>query len=723
MSSTKNFGVDGIGSNVQFGKGGSRIANDSGSLKVLNPSGAALATLRVASPVADEDAITFLLHKNDLGTIKTNVGLDGNGHYVANTFSSYIASATSFKTADDALDGALAALQIEVNSIETGTGLNANGTLTVPGSTYLANSTSLLNAITKLDTALNTVQGELNVTQTGVGLSTSGTYVVPTGTNYLSGSTTLASATILLDTAIFAVQGELNVVETAVGLGGDGTLPAWTTPNYISGSTSLIQAISSLDDQLKSTNDTLTSMGSALSYRGTVAGGAAEISAFDLDTLSETTGSYYKVSQSGHFSYDGGDTFFANVNDGIVKNMDGGWDIIDNTNAAVFGSSNRIAVTGSLDDGFTVDISSSYVGQSSITTLGTITNGVWNGTAISAVRGGTGQTVYAVGDILVATSTTALEKLPRGSAKQQLRINSAGETLEYADLIAADVAFSDGSYTATNASTALIEVRTKVNAVQTGAGLTSAGDFVANTSTTYIAAATSLKQSDNLLDVAISTLATTVGNMTEAEIFSPNTFYSVKTTNTQTEFYGNVNAAKVLVGKVVSGNNTNTRFSIDMATAGRAKLAVESGTLSNADLALVPLGTGSIDASGARMTNLANATQNADAVSFGFAKSTMTSYKTVAFTEANAPVSLGTLNGLVKRVIVQINDAFAAPSGVTVGTSGNTSLLVTGADIDHSEEGIYIVDVIASVNAVVSVYISGSGAGTGTVIVEYLASQ
>lgn len=48
---------------------------------------------------------------------------------------------------------------------------------------------------------------------------------------------------------------------------------------------------------------------------------------------------------------------------------------------SVSGTSNRITSTGGTTP--VIDISASYVGQSSITTLGTITTGVWNGTAIA----------------------------------------------------------------------------------------------------------------------------------------------------------------------------------------------------------------------------------------------------------------------------------------------------------------------------------------------------
>lgn len=53
----------------------------------------------------------------------------------------------------------------------------------------------------------------------------------------------------------------------------------------------------------------------------------------------------------------------------------------------VVGTANRITVNAD-----NVDIASNYAGQSSITTVGTITSGVWNGTAVPVANGGTGAT-------------------------------------------------------------------------------------------------------------------------------------------------------------------------------------------------------------------------------------------------------------------------------------------------------------------------------------------
>ena len=76
---------------------------------------------------------------------------------------------------------------------------------------------------------------------------------------------------------------------------------------------------------------------------------------------------------------------------------------------SVSGTANRVTSTGGATP--VIDISASYVGQNSITTLGTITTGTWNGSIISAPFGGTGQIVYSIGDILYANTALSLARL------------------------------------------------------------------------------------------------------------------------------------------------------------------------------------------------------------------------------------------------------------------------------------------------------------------------
>ena len=63
---------------------------------------------------------------------------------------------------------------------------------------------------------------------------------------------------------------------------------------------------------------------------------------------------------------------------------------------------------------------------SSLTSVGTIGTGVWQATAVGAPYGGTGQTVYTVGDILYASTTTALSKLAAGTSGFLLTSGGAG---------------------------------------------------------------------------------------------------------------------------------------------------------------------------------------------------------------------------------------------------------------------------------------------------------
>lgn len=90
------------------------------------------------------------------------------------------------------------------------------------------------------------------------------------------------------------------------------------------------------------------------------------------------------------------------------------------TVTSVSGTLNRITSTGGATP--VIDIDAGYVGQASITTLGTVTTGTWNATTIATTRGGTGLTSYATGDILYASASNVLSKLAAGSDGQVLTL-------------------------------------------------------------------------------------------------------------------------------------------------------------------------------------------------------------------------------------------------------------------------------------------------------------
>jgi hypothetical protein len=79
-----------------------------------------------------------------------------------------------------------------------------------------------------------------------------------------------------------------------------------------------------------------------------------------------------------------------------------------------------------------LEIKSTWVGQTAITTVGTITTGTWQGDGVTEIYGGTGQTSYAKGDILYASDTNTLSKLTAGTNGQTLQLQ--GGVPVWADL-------------------------------------------------------------------------------------------------------------------------------------------------------------------------------------------------------------------------------------------------------------------------------------------------
>lgn len=92
----------------------------------------------------------------------------------------------------------------------------------------------------------------------------------------------------------------------------------------------------------------------------------------------------------------------------------------------VGGTADRITVTADA-----VDIASTYVGQSSITTLGTVATGVWNATAIAATKGGTGLTTVAKGSVLVANALDTISALDGAGTDSILTYDSATDTISW----------------------------------------------------------------------------------------------------------------------------------------------------------------------------------------------------------------------------------------------------------------------------------------------------
>lgn len=104
----------------------------------------------------------------------------------------------------------------------------------------------------------------------------------------------------------------------------------------------------------------------------------------------------------------------------------------------VVGTADRI--TANADS---IDIASTYVGQTSITTLGTVTTGTWNASAIGAAYGGTGLTTIAANGIMQGNGTSAVSTIPPGAAGTVLVSDGTAASFDTLD----NSSLSAGTYT------------------------------------------------------------------------------------------------------------------------------------------------------------------------------------------------------------------------------------------------------------------------------------
>lgn len=104
----------------------------------------------------------------------------------------------------------IAPIQAEIDAIETASGLNTDGTLPAyTGANYISTATSLRQATTQLDTQVKTnadgvaaLQAEVDAVEVGAGLAADGTYAADATTNYLTAATSLKDADKKLDAQV-----------------------------------------------------------------------------------------------------------------------------------------------------------------------------------------------------------------------------------------------------------------------------------------------------------------------------------------------------------------------------------------------------------------------------------------------------------------------------------------------------------------------------------------
>lgn len=157
-------------------------------------------------------------------------------------------------------------------------------------------------------------------------------------------TTELGSATAQLQSAITAEQDRAVAAET-----------------LLAGRVGVVETTYATKAEVASS---ISALGNAFEYVGTVDGNATPATAFDLAGVAKNhPGAYYKVARAGYVKLGSGDAVMVNELDGILFNALGGFDVIDNTDYAISGVAGFTDVTGSKDTGYQVDLDAAFKGR------------------------------------------------------------------------------------------------------------------------------------------------------------------------------------------------------------------------------------------------------------------------------------------------------------------------------------------------------------------------
>jgi hypothetical protein len=128
----------------------------------------------------------------------------------------------------------------------------------------------------------------------------------------------------------------------------------------------------------------------------------------------------------------------------------------------ISGVADITAGTGLTKSGNTIQIDAAYVGQSTITTLGTITTGTWTGTTVALPNGGTGATTAAAARTNLGATTKFATNVGDGASTSIVVTHNLGTTDVIVQVHAVastfDVVMPDIQITSTNTITLIFAV-------------------------------------------------------------------------------------------------------------------------------------------------------------------------------------------------------------------------------------------------------------------------
>jgi hypothetical protein len=390
----------------------------------------------IAGTLGVTGATTLAALSATSGTFSTTLGVSG-----AATFSSTVSSLGNFDVATNKFTvnatsgntqiagtlGLTGDLAINVNkfTVAATSGNTAiAGTLNVSGATTLSSNLAMSgNTITGLADPVNpqdaATKNYVDAARSGLDVKQS-VRVTTTGNITLSGTQTIDGIAVVSGDRVL-VKDQTTASQNGIYIVANG---AWTRSSDADANAEVTSGLFTFVEE----GNTQAATGWVLTSTGTLTVGTSPLT-FGLFSITNNiaagaglikNGNQFDVQVGTGIAIVADTVTLASTVAGAGLTFTGG--VVD-----VIGTANRITVNAD-----SIDIASTYVGQSSITTLGTITTGVWNGTTIGAGYGGTGQSSYSTGDLLVASGASTLSKLSVGVSGKVLQSN--GTTLVYGDV-------------------------------------------------------------------------------------------------------------------------------------------------------------------------------------------------------------------------------------------------------------------------------------------------
>jgi len=283
------------------------------------------------------------------------------------------------------ISGGTTARKLTISGADVAIAATGSAVITFPSTTTTIAGLGIIQTFTAAQTFTGGVSAGTISAGTWNGTAIGATYGGTAQTTYALGDMLYSSAT----NTLAKLSG--NITSTKQFLSQTGTSTVSAAPSW--------SAVSKSDVGLSSVENTAISTwaGSTnITTLGTIATGTWQGTAIADTYISSAT--TWNTASTDRFKWDGGAT-------GLVAGT--------GRTSLGLGSVENTAI-------------STWAGSTNITTLGTITTGTWSGTAIGATKGGTGQTTYAVGDLLYSATTNTLTVLAKPAATAFLQMTSAG---------------------------------------------------------------------------------------------------------------------------------------------------------------------------------------------------------------------------------------------------------------------------------------------------------